>query len=216
MAGVAANLPINSTAPGYATPKPVNNPITGAPNATAGSGYGEGQTAGEYLSGELSALPPSLSGLLTGTSSATPSLSALAPAASVAPVNTTDATTQAFARAKDQAGAQSRASLQSLNGELGAQGMLGGGAQYTATANALAAADNPLAAESANEANTTANLTQQTNLANQSNATTQRGQDIGQQEANANLALAKQTQQYNLLTSILKGLSSGPATGLSY
>ena len=127
----------------------------------------------------------------------------------VAPIqmpDTSAATSAAFARAKDQAGALSRASLDSLTGELGSQGMLGGGAQAQGAANIVGQATNTMGNEISNEENETANLAGQFAQTGYQGDITQRGQDIAAQEA-----AAARNQQ--VLLSLMGGLMSGGNSG---
>ena len=130
----------------------------------------------------------------------------------VAPVqmpDTSAATSAAFARAKDQAGALSRASLDSLTGELGSQGMLGGGAQAQGAADILGQATNTMGNEISSEAGQQAGIAADFAKTGYEGDITQRGQDIQEQEA------AAQRNQ-NVLLALMKGINGGstgtPAT----
>jgi hypothetical protein len=127
--------------------------------------------------------------------------------------------TAVFSKAKDRAGALARASLNSLNGELGASGggsMIGSGAQVQGTrdiirsgAGMLQDTNNQMAINEAGLRSDFAKLGYQGSI-------TQRGQDIQQQEANAQLALAQQDRymkQIQLMMQMYGTFSGGAGSG---
>ena len=189
-----------------------SNGLTPAQAAT-GLGTLKGQVAGATETGFLSSLPPSLQGLLsgsstgtsgstgtTGTTGTTGSAGASGSAASgtggaapniAAPTmpDPTAANAATFANAKNQVGQTSRASLDALNGELGSQGMLGGGAAVQGARDVVNAGQTELGNVTNQQAITNAQTANQFAQTAYQGAITQRGQDIQQQEAASNLAL---------------------------
>lgn len=121
-----------------------------------------------------------------------------------------------FAAAKDQVAQTSRASLDSLNGELGAQGMLGSGAQAQDVRDVVNNNAEQEGQVSRNLATQNANTALDVAKTNYQGSLTQRGQDIQAQQANAQLALEARGQQYQLLNTILNGISKiAPGAGSS-
>lgn len=126
--------------------------------------------------------------------------------ASVAAPDTSAATNAAFATAKDQAGAMSRASLTSLNDELGASGMVGSGAQVQGTRDIINTGAGQMGQVSRDLAGKTADQAADFAKMGYQGAITQRGQDIGAQEAAAQLAEQRQEAYQRLLTQMMQGL----------
>jgi hypothetical protein len=128
---------------------------------------------------------------------------------SVAPMQMPDmsqSNSAIFAQAKDKVGKLSRASLDSLSGELGSQGMLGSGAQVQGTRDIIQSGAGELGQVDRDLASKQADTALDVGKTNYAGALTQRGQDIGAQEANARLALEQRQQQYSLLSMILGSL----------
>ena len=196
-----------------------------------------GQRAGEFTSSYLDQVP-SLAGLAgSGGTSGAGGVAGTAPVgaggtgspasggASGAPAvptppDATAATSAAFAKAKDQAGQLARASLTSLSGELGATGAMGGGAQVQGTEDILGQTRNALGDVSRQQAVTQAGTAADFAKMGYEGALTTRGQDIQQQEAAAQLELARSNaarqQQMQMLQLALTGLSGGSPSGLVY
>ncbi len=234
-AGVAANLSTNALQNGaggyqiiagksypmyspewYAAQRSNEADVAGAAGTAAGTYTKNAATASGLLSPSLTALDGSGGTGAAGTTGAagaagtgTGGTTTGAPGAvpKVQMPDPTEATNQAFARAKDTAGNLSRASLDALNGELGSQGMLGGGGQAQGAADILARATNTMGEESNMEAGKNVDLAADFAKTNFQGGITQRGQDIQQQEAQATLAQEKSFQQQQLLQSILAGLA---------
>ena len=216
-------------------------PQTGLVPAAALTGTVTGTEAGASATAYLDALkaeglsfaPGSASS--TSTSSATPppvaygsgggALGGLQSAAqTVAPVDTTAATTAAFGAAKDQTGLETSGALTGLRSALGGRGMLGSGAEIGGTTSAINMGQQQLGAASRANATTQATQAETNALANQGAAVTQRGQDVtaegnafsglvaqrGQdisaQESANSLAVQQTMQQAQLRQSILDGL----------
>lgn len=118
-----------------------------------------------------------------------------------------------FATAKDKVGNLSRASLDSLNGELGATGMLGGGAQVQGTKDIIQSGAGELGQVARDQAVTDSNRAADFAKTKYSGDITQRGQDIQQQETQAqiqaNAAIQAQNAQFKLLSLMMGGLGSG-------
>ena len=192
------------------------NGLTPAQAAT-GLGSLKGQVAGATETGFLSSLPPSLQGLMGGTTgtagstgttgttgstgvAGTPGVTGSSgsgsPIPQITPTDMTASNAATFANAKNQVGQTSRASLDALNGELGAQGMLGGGAAVQGARDVVNAGQTQLGAVTNQNAITDAQQQQADTLANLTAATTGRGQDIQAQEAAATEALAANNQQF--------------------
>jgi len=196
-----------------------------------------GQRAGEFTSAYLDQVP-SLTGLAgggtapgaggvagtaptgAGGTGAPASASASGAPAVPTPPDASAATSAAFAKAKDQAGQLARASLTSLSGELGATGAMGGGAQAQGTEDILGQTRNALGDVSRQEAVTNAGTAADFAKMGYEGALTTRGQDIQQEEAGAQLALARSNaerqQQMQMLQLALTGLRGGSPSGLVY
>lgn len=180
-----------------------------------------GFDAGNARGSAISALSPSLAGLLSslGISTATPGggtppANGGAPSmgnvanistSAVAPVDMTTANEATFGAAKDQAGQTGRSEIDSMNGLLGATGQLGGGAQAAGTRDVVEKAGqtvNDITRQNAvTKAGSDLSVAQgnQANardvaLANQQTQLSQRGQDLSAQQAQAQLAM-EQAQQ---------------------
>jgi hypothetical protein len=136
--------------------------------------------------------------------------------AGVSPLQMADpskANAAAYGTAKDQVGKSSRAAVTALNDLMGSQGMLGSGAQVQGTKDIVADASGQLGQVSRDQAQENAGLAQRTAELNYQGALTQRGQDIGAQEANARLALEQRQQYMSLLNTILGGLGGALGKG---
>src|ERR1035437_2557178 len=224
--------------------------VTGAPilqtglvPAAALTGTVTGTEAGAAATAYLDALkaeglsfaPGSASS--TSTSSATPppvaygsgggALGGLQSAAqTVAPVDTTAATTAACGATRDQTVLETSGSLTCLRSPLGGRGMLGSGAEIGGSTSAINMGQQQLGAASRANATTQATQAETNALANQGAAVTQRGQDVtaegnlysglvaqrGQdiaaQEAANTLASQQAISQATLRQDLLTGLMS--------
>ena len=110
-----------------------------------------------------------------------------------------------------------RASLESLRGLMGETGQLGGGAEAAATRDIVQHAAGQMGEVSRERAIQGSERNFQTALANQQSALTQRGQDIGAQEAQARLALAQpQLQSQRSLEMLRMALSQAATMGSLY
>src|ERR1035437_4012253 len=223
---------------GIVTGAPI--PQTGLVPAAALTGTVTGTEAGASATAYLDALkaeglsfaPGSASS--TSTSSETPppvgygsggALGGLQSAAqTVAPVDTTAATTAAFGAAKDQTGLETSGALTGLRSALGGRGMLGSGAEIGGTTSAINMGQQQLGAASRANATTQATQAETNALANQGAAVTsrgqdvtaegnlysglvaQRGQDIAAQEAANTLASQQAISQATLRQDLLTGL----------
>lgn len=119
----------------------------------------------------------------------------------------------AFGQLKAKSGALGRSALQGLRGELSGRGILGSGAEGRGLTDILAGATNPLS-----DLNTAAlkenvgigihnqDLAQQTNLEKYRGSITQRGQDIGVQQAAADRAARQQQSILDIILGSLKNL----------
>lgn len=155
-------------------------------------------------------------GVGTGTGTASGPVTSGSYQAGIQMPDMTAANDAAFAAAKDQVGQTSRASLDSLRGELGATGMLGGGAEAQDVRDVVNNNAEQLGQVSRNNATTNAATALDVAKTNYQGGITQRGQDIQSQEANAQLALTARNQQYQLLNTILNGISKiAPGAGSS-
>lgn len=141
------------------------------------------------------------SGTGTGSGSGTPSN-----IARIAAPDMTSSNAATFGAAKDRAGQMARASLDALNGELGSQGMLGSGAQVQGTKDIIIDAGQFTSdvnrANAVNEAQTKGDFAK----LGYTGDITQRGQDIQNNQANAQLALAQQDRQMKILQVMLQAL----------
>lgn len=115
---------------------------------------------------------------------------------SVAPIDTSAADAATFARVKDRVGLTGRASLESLRGLLGETGQLGGGAEVQGVRDIVEHAAGQVGDVQRAQAIQGAERSYQTAAANQQAALTQRGQDIGVQDAAARRALAQTQLQF--------------------
>ena len=118
------------------------------------------------------------------------------PVGDIAPIDTTAADEAAFARAKDVAGQTGRASLESLRGLMGETGQLGGGAETQATRDIVESAAGQVGDVNREQAIQKSERGFQTALANQQAKLTQRGQDLGAQGNQAQLAMAQIQLQF--------------------
>jgi|ERR1035437_664703 hypothetical protein len=145
-------------------------------------------------------------------------------APTVAPVDTSGATSAAFGAAKDQTGLETSGALTGLRSALGGRGMLGSGAEIGGTTSAINMGQQQLGAASRANATTQATQAETNALANQGAAVTsrgqdvtaegnlysglvaQRGQDIAAQEAANTLASQQAISQATLRQDLLTGL----------
>lgn len=142
------------------------------------------------------------------------------PQVSLGPIpDATAAQEAAFGSAKAQAGSLGRSALDSLRSELAERGMMGGGTEARGLVDILASSTNPLSDLNVSQQGERLGIAQHTqDLAAQQAATqygggiTQRGQDIQNQQFQAQLAqqraLAAQQQKLQLLQQALSGLSN--------
>jgi len=133
------------------------------------------------------------------------------PQVSMAMPDVSGAQTAAFGAAKAKAGALGRSALGSLRSELAERGIIGGGTEARGLVDTLAGATNPLSDLNVAQQGEALGIAERNQaLAAQQAATqyqggiAQRGQDIGQQQFNAQLA---QQKQLELLRQALAGLS---------
>lgn len=111
------------------------------------------------------------------------------PTATIAPLDLSKASTAAFATAKDQAARTAAASLTGLNQALTSRGLGGAGYEAGQVGNTLAQEANTIGEAGRAEAAKEADLQAQAAEANLGAEVTQRGQDIGAQQAAAERAL---------------------------
>jgi multimeric flavodoxin WrbA len=139
----------------------------------------------------------------------------------IAAPDMTQANAAVFSKAKDRAGALARASLNSLNGELGANGggsMIGSGAQVQGTRDVIEKGAGMLEDTNNQMAMSDAALKADFAKLGYQGSITQRGQDIQQQEANAQLALAQQDRYMKQLQMLMQmfGTFGGGGKGGGY
>lgn len=184
--------------------------------ARAGRG---GTNAGTAQGNAITAVTPSLTGLLNaangssgsgggssssssasggllgassgggGSTTGVPSISGGTPIADVKPVDMTAANAATFGAAKDQAGQTGRAEIDSMNGLLGATGMLGSGAQVQGTKDIVEQAGQGANDITRQNATTTAANDLDIAKTNQATQLAERGQNISAQQAQAQLAM---------------------------
>lgn len=185
---------------------------------TAGvEGTAQGTAAGNRLTAET----PALEGLFNsinknsfGASSSSnnglPGGSNGVPAgpAGVAPVDTSAATSAAFANAKDQVGQETGGALTGLRSALAGRGLLGSGAESRGTTSVITKGQGELGKTSRGQAIETADLGQKNAETNYQGQVEQRGQDIAR-EQNVMQAQNQQAQlQLQQRQMVLNGLMS--------
>ncbi len=129
----------------------------------------------------------------------------------------------AFGAAKAKAGAMGRSAVDSLRAELADRGILGGGTEGRGLTDRLAAATNPLSDINVAGLHENVGIAEHNQDASQraaetgfQGAITQRGQDIGANEAAAQLAQQRALQNQQMLSQMLSGLTAKLNIGLSY
>lgn len=154
--------------------------------------YAATGVGGDSGSGGGVGAPPVASDTLTRGGAPTPS-----GPASIAPVDFSKANTAAFATAKDQAAQTADASMRGLSGALAARGLGGAGYEAGQIGNTLSREANTIGAAGRDEARNEAALSAQASGENLSAGVTQRGQDIGAQEAEANRESQARSEAYS-------------------
>jgi hypothetical protein len=163
------------------------------PDTVSGGGTGVAGTVGYQAPAESAINPAQVDS--SGLTSA--ETSQYNPTAQIAPLDLAASDNAAFATAKDQAARTAQASMTGLQQALAARGMGGAGYEAGQIGNTLATAANTIGEAGRTKAIEDANLTAQGNLANLGAQVTQRGQDIGAQQATAGRALQGKEAAYS-------------------
>lgn len=184
----------------------------------------EGTAAGTAKGNQITAETPALMGLFGAigdkfntSASASSAIGSGVPGggpsnvSGVAPVDTSAATSAAFANAKDQVGEETGGALTGLRSALAGRGLLGSGAESRGTTSVITKGQGELGKASRGQAIETADLAQKNAETNYQGQVAQRGQDVQREQnimqANLGQAQLQQQQRQMVLNGLMAALS---------